>query len=638
MRLTLALAASLAVHSTCLAGVLFSSRLDGDALADAKAWLLEPRGTGAAFSIDTAGTIDAPRGSRSQAARLAWTNRNDATPVLTTPRLKLENPEGDLRYLTLGFDLWVSDLRPVRVTAVALDAAGLVAGTLSRVVYPPAAGCFFRFTPDLSSFVPGEGVFSATHPFVQLRFEPLQAPTVANTPTEIRVDNISYSSPSLYVSRKGSDEADGQTPGTAFASLARAVAAATPGTTILVGDGVYDSDDRQPLVIIDRAGTPDRWITLRPAPGATAVLRGTGWNVIKLDHNAAYVEVRGFVVEGHSREITHEDALNDGLTTERDGNRYLGDPRFNTNGISIDGREGTADGGKAHHIRIIENTVRHMSGAGISAIHADHITIEGNHSHHNCFRMRYASSGISFWQAWNFDQDPGYRIFILRNRSHSNRTYVPWAHTKKISDGNGIIIDDFINYQTFYGNSNGEPYSGRTLVQNNLVYGNGGSGMHAYAANHVDFVNNTAYHNAQSPELSWRQISAGSKCRDIRLFNNILWAQDGKPINLDTFGSAEILYGHNLMFGDGNNATNVGGGFDTGSGESQQARSIENQVADPWFVRPALDPEIADFTVLPLSPAVGRATPEHLPLVDLFGEVRDSTRAVAGAIELPPAR
>ncbi|HZP09745.1 hypothetical protein [Methyloceanibacter sp.] len=44
-----------------------------------------------------------------------------------------------------------------------------------------------------------------------------------------------------YVSSKTGDDAhDGQSPATAFASVARAVEKASPGDTILIAPGVYD--------------------------------------------------------------------------------------------------------------------------------------------------------------------------------------------------------------------------------------------------------------------------------------------------------------------------------------------------------------------------------------------------------------
>jgi hypothetical protein len=45
-----------------------------------------------------------------------------------------------------------------------------------------------------------------------------------------------------YVNPTGSDARDGQSSGTAFKSLARAVEAAKPGDTITIAPGAYDQD------------------------------------------------------------------------------------------------------------------------------------------------------------------------------------------------------------------------------------------------------------------------------------------------------------------------------------------------------------------------------------------------------------
>jgi parallel beta-helix repeat protein len=71
-----------------------------------------------------------------------------------------------------------------------------------------------------------------------------------------------------------------------------------------------------------------------------------------------------------------------------------------------------------------------------------------------------------------------------------------------LTDGNGIIIDSMrdsrknalIKHQL---DKNGpkEPYRGRTLIENNLVYNNGGRGVHVFRSEKVDVINNTCYGN-----------------------------------------------------------------------------------------------------------------------------------------------
>ena len=63
------------------------------------------------------------------------------------------------------------------------------------------------------------------------------------------------------------------------------------------------------------------------------------------------------------------------------------------------------------------------------------------------------------------------------------------AHT----DGNGIIIDDFNATQD---NAKGlSPYKYATLVEGNITYGNGSSGIQVFYSDYVTVRDNIAYHN-----------------------------------------------------------------------------------------------------------------------------------------------
>ena len=120
---------------------------------------------------------------------------------------------------------------------------------------------------------------------------------------------------------------------------------------------------------------------------------------------------------------------------------------------------------------------------------------------------------------------------------------------------------------------------------NNIVYKNGGSGIHTYKSKHVDIINNTAYLNCQSPELNDGQIFANSS-DDIRIFNNILVAPANKRINSNYNNGKSIGYSNNLHFGG--NATAISG-----------TNLIKG---DPLFV----DATNNDFRLLKESPAINK--------------------------------
>ena len=88
----------------------------------------------------------------------------------------------------------------------------------------------------------------------------------------------------------------------------------------------------------------------------------------------------------------------------------------------------------------------------------------------------YACSGISILTPVNSDRSTGYKNIIRNNICYNNRTEIPWIDTSNFSfsDGNGIIVDINITPQSS-GVAVGEgEYTGRTLVENNVSFNNGG--------------------------------------------------------------------------------------------------------------------------------------------------------------------
>ncbi len=325
--------------------------------------------------------------------------------------------------------------------------------------------------------------------------------------------------------------------------------------------------------------TPKRlWILLGKEAPSTAA--GSG-----------YVEVRGLTIQGCAKEV--EAKYKDKIGKP--------EPETNGNGISFSGRFET---NKPHHLRIADCTIFDCPGGGISAMQTDRVSIENNHTYDNCHWMIYAGSGISVYQGFNFENSPvEYRMLVSNNRSHDNYCTQPWSATGKLSDGNGLIVDDMRNTQHAVQATNGI-YHGRILIQGNLSYLNGGSGMHAFSSNHVDFINNTAYGNNLVMDYSQIGLTA---CTNCRVLNNIIVAPADKPINRVNGSSKEIVISHNLFWGG--NVPPVSG---------------KNPVtADPQFVNAAA----GDFRLKPGSPALGAGGLwENLPATYQGGSSRDLAR------------
>ncbi len=557
--------------------------------------------------VPGAGTIDVAGGHEGSgglqlvveaaAARGTWKSG------ITSGPLALRNAETNLGKLTLSFALSVSAAHPVRVRVESFDARRRRTGGLEALVYPAAPDFYQRYALDLSGMkaAGGGGGFNPTDPFVGFTFEMDAADGwPPATRHALRLDNVHYASPAFYVSPTGDDAFDGRTEQTALATPQRAVAAAQPGDIILLMEGTWPAD-RSP-VAFHRGGTPSAWISLKNYPGHHPLLLNESWNCIGIGNGSraspstgpavAYIEVRGLHIRGNAdfADRKYPEALN-----KPDG-------RTNGNGISVEGR---FERNAPHHLRFADNLVEYNSGGGIGCLESDWVTIENNISRNNCWWMIYAGSGISILGASNFDATEGnYKHLVRNNITSGNRCFLKWEALDRISDGNGIILD--VNART-EDRPTGR-FLGRTLVQGNLSFSNGGSGIHAYRADHVDIINNTAWMNSVSPELQYGQIFAG-EADDVRIINNILVApvanpgEKPEPVN-GAHQCTRVVYAHNLYFG-GNDSPVMGEGDRTG---------------DPRFVHASADPATADFRLQAGSPALRAGRRESFSsILDLTG-------------------
>lgn len=385
---------------------------------------------------------------------------------------------------------------------------------------------------------------------------------------------------SYFVSGSGSDGNDGLTSATPLRSLQAASDRALPGDTVLAMNGDYTNPyNGTDILTIRNPGAAGAPITYRNFPGhrPRVVVGKHNWQGILIQ--ASYITVEGFEVAGNAAAITYAYAL-----SQKDN---WGNAATSANGLFADGRKA----GTLRNIVMRNNTVHHMPGGGLSAIACDYVTIEDNKVHSCGWWSPYQCSGISVYSSRNAGfATAGYRTIVRRNESFNNENYIPYFGGTVITDGNGIIIDDNKNTQ-----HPGVPaYTGRTLVENNLCYNNGGTGMHAFLSANVDFINNTAYFNNRCPQLDNGEIIA-SRSASVRFHNNILHARTGKKCQTH-YGNAGVTFDSNIYY---NGSTAVRGATDI--------------VADPKFVKASLIPAEADFRTVLASPATGSGTPDLAP-------------------------
>ncbi|RZK68775.1 MAG: right-handed parallel beta-helix repeat-containing protein [Pedobacter sp.] len=353
-----------------------------------------------------------------------------------------------------------------------------------------------------------------------------------------------------------------------------------PGDTVFVMNGTYtNSCPTCNVVNITRSGSRSKPIVITNYPNHAPLISFNGWAGISIENAVSYVKVSGFKVRGNNSNVNAREAAAQGCKKEDDA--Y--DPIFNGNGIAIVGRNGKYP----HHIEISRNMVYDCGGGGISAYRADYIIFEDNFVFINSWYTVFGTSGISFYQFWNSDKKGGYHNIIRGNKCFNNRNYVRWKTNCRISDGNGIIVDDFRHEQN---NSKLGRYKGKTLIENNVCWYNGGTGIHTFKSDYIDILNNTAYCNSQSPELNVGQILA-SMSGNINIVNNILVSDSLKVIN-SNYENNDIAYYNNLHY----NIT-----FPYLTASALNNASCINHL-NPLFVKPYKGAD-ADFSLQEDSPA-----------------------------------
>ncbi|MCW5314858.1 choice-of-anchor D domain-containing protein [Nostoc sp. KVJ3] len=331
-----------------------------------------------------------------------------------------------------------------------------------------------------------------------------------------------------YVSGTGNDKNNGLNEGSAFRSLGRAVYQMKTGDTLYVMNGTYDKG----ITLFNFNGSPDNWTTIKAYPGDKPILKspGGGINIF----SSSYVRVEGLDIEGDRENITLDYALQ-----QKDN---LNNILTNASGISIKPWKNSngVGGTNPHHIVITGNTIKNFPGGGIGASDSDYITFEKNIVSGNAWYSPYGTQGMGFLRSFNFDNNTtDYRMIIRDNIVYDNQSLVPWTVAGKITEGNGIMLDTVQKAQ------GDVPYTGKTLIANNIVYNNGAAGIEVFKTTNVDVVNNTLYQNSRVLTNSGEIGVAYST--NARVFNNILYAPDNQNSNVIKY-STNVSFDRNLVY------------------------------------------------------------------------------------------
>ncbi|MEM9561881.1 MAG: DUF1565 domain-containing protein [Actinomycetota bacterium] len=404
---------------------------------------------------------------------------------------------------------------------------------------------------------------------------------------------------SLYVATDGSDE----NPGSAdepLATINEAIGRAQPGQHVLVRAGTYDG-----VLISGRSGEPDAWITLRSYPGERAVIEpNIGQDAIAFRRGSSYINVACFELAGPTLRPEAIPASPSELRDRRRAGTPASEiPQNYGSGVDIGDQADTRAGLISHHVRVIANEIHDFAEMGVSGVGVDHITIAGNVSYRNAKYSCHAGSGIGL--GYQIDQGgpdnaDGYRNYIVGNVSYDNENWSLQCFTDNLgailTDGNGIIVD--LNNST--------DYTGRTLIADNVVFGNGGRGILVFKSDRVDVVNNVTYHNALTEGLMGRDRPhpeiAVADADDVRVYNNIAVPQPGNTA------------------------------FTESSSGSDVRANVFDLPGELLFVNPTTDVAASDFNLLPEAEELVAGGIPFLATVTPDGEARVGTLAPKGTI------
>jgi hypothetical protein len=315
-----------------------------------------------------------------------------------------------------------------------------------------------------------------------------------------------------YVAPAGSDT----NPGTVwqpFRTVARGVAAAAPGDTILLGDGVYGAEGHTGFAVwIATSGTPSAWITLKAQNKWGAILdcqnatdaQQTGCNgYIYLDTGAAFWAFQDLVFQhgyeaGMSSNSTPSahDILVRGCRFE-----YIGQhPSFSQYGIV-----GFYAGPGAYNLTFDSNVFHDIgrdSGSYISHDHGLYLHSASTSIVNNIFYAPITGWGVQ--TAGGFGGVIANNTFAFAMQNNGGQLML-WDANGSVTVRNNIFYNPTSGFAV---NSSALTISGACTIDHNLVFG-GTIGSVAACPASDNFIADPLFVNAQNPPAGF-QLQAGS--------------------------------------------------------------------------------------------------------------------------------
>ncbi|MEI7584941.1 choice-of-anchor Q domain-containing protein [Runella sp.] len=321
---------------------------------------------------------------------------------------------------------------------------------------------------------------------------------------------------------------------------------------------------------------------------------------------------------------------------------------LNSKGITIDGFDIFAPAGSTNiHSGInsdnsefitIKNCKIHNFGLSAVGGGATNVIVENNYVYDNSIRNPGNGSGINFYhpvKQSNTTLEGGWRVIIRGNtvyNNYCNQYYIPVGGGSLMppTDGNGIIIDDW----NFTQDASGTPYKVPCLIENNICFNNGGSGIRVYDSDNVTIRNNTCYYNGwvtanyySGPDYPSADIGISAetgKGNNITVVNNISLSNPNLPST-------------NNGIGIGNKITNaaVRNNYTDKLFFTAGVLPTPNVIGtNASFISAGTDPTTANFRLSNNSPAINIGYNSNAAAKDFDGNIRPVGGTVdAGAFE-----
>ena len=435
------------------------------------------------------------------------------------------------------------------------------------------------------------------------------APTVAYA-AEAEEDYNTFVEGRYFVSPNGNDNNDGRTLNTAWKSVAMAALKMSAMgydrcKEVIVADGVYyETEEIKPNAVI---GTKER-------PAVFRAMNKWGAKVISTSiwHGVFICCCQYFVFDGFVIDFPATKTHHFGIAAFMD----------ETNRTS-------------NHITIRNCVVTNAASSGIQVNMTDNAIIENNIVYRNALKENGNNgSGISVYHPIMCPEnlsadDNDWGIVIRNNYVWQNNCLNNCPGFDFPTDGNGIIIDDYQWTQ----DGKKYPYTKKTLVENNVVFDNGGRGIHVFISNDTTIRNNTVYQNG------WTVMKFNAYGNGINLeqgfrnevYNNVVFTLNSITSTALNDKCTDTKYANNVVVGTVN--INNSGSFPAGSNGTILTAAQADSVG---LYNPSNDLAFLNFSPKADSMLLNAGDATHAPDYDIMGNQRSKTggKVTIGAYEV----